>query len=171
MVALIPLLFYAFVRASYEEYRIAAELRGGSDMAGTVPQLRPNYEFEQLEKQLRKTDLKLRRTEQELDRYRAIFSDPSAKRQRDEKIARERCVEVAYQLFTFLKNRPYSDHAETVAAFKQRQQWKVDEVRGRMDELDLLTPLEQKILTFQPGDQLDKIELMVELLRKIGAEG
>lgn len=127
-------------------------------------------EIERLNKEIERRDRKIRNIAQEYDELRAKLSDPTTKRQRDERMARERCAEVAYQYFTFMQNRPYPDHAETVAAFKQRQQWKVDEARSRMEEQGLLTPLERQILTFREGDQLDKIEMMVELLRKLAAE-
>ena|SRR5215207_955502 len=71
LVVVIPLLFYAFVRASYEEYRAVIESHTGSGTAVMVPQPRPNREVERLEKQLR-------RTEQERDRLRAILADPTA---------------------------------------------------------------------------------------------
>ena len=52
LVALIPLLFYALVRASYEEYRAATEPHAGSGAAVLAPQWPPSRELEQLEEQV-----------------------------------------------------------------------------------------------------------------------
>jgi hypothetical protein len=102
LIALIPLLFYAFVRGSYEEYRAVTEPHTVGGTTIPVPQPRPSREIEQLEKQLRRTELELRRTKEERDRYRAIVSDPTAKRRREEERLYQRCVHVGNEIRNFL---------------------------------------------------------------------
>jgi hypothetical protein len=128
-------------------------------------------EIERLNKEIERRDKKLQAIGHDYDQLRAELSDPTAKRQREEQMARERCLEVSDELFAFLQGRPFVDPAETVAAFKQRQQWKVDEVRDRMDDQGLLTQREREALTFRSDNQLDKIEAMVELLARLGQGG
>ena len=160
LVALIPLLFYAFVRASYEEYRAATEPRvmGG---AATAAQAERDRKLEQLER-------RARRAEQEYEKLRASLADPTVKRQRDEKLVRGRSLEVAHDLLTFMHGRRYTDADETVARFRQRHQWKVDEVRERLEKQALLTDQERDTLTFRADDYPRKIEEMAETLRAIG---
>jgi hypothetical protein len=128
-------------------------------------QAEKNREVEQLEKRLRKT-------EQERDRYRTMLSDPTAKRRREEAMSRKRCLEVAHELFTFMRGRRYSNIDEIAAAFKARHEWKVNDLRDRMDKQGLLTLQERDTLTFRSsGYPIDQIDQMVETLRKIGTEG
>lgn len=128
-------------------------------------------EIERLNKEIERRDRKIRAIAEDYEELLAKLSDPTAERQRQERTARERCIEVSDEVFMFLKDRPFVDPAESVAAFEQRQQWKVDDVRDRMDKQGLLTQRERDILTFRSGDQLDKIEAIVEVLSRLGQGG
>lgn len=115
--------------------------------------------------QLRK---RLHRAEQERDRLRAMLSDPTAKKRRAEEMLRRRCIEVAYELHNFVHARKYTDSNETVARFNQRHEWKVNELRNRLNEQELLTPQEHDTLTLHADDYSHKIEEMMETLKTIG---
>jgi hypothetical protein len=162
LVVLIPLLFYAVVRAGYEEYRVATEPHTESDAAAKVPQPHPNREVERLRKQLRSA-------EQERDRYRALLADPTAKRRREEEMLRTRCVDMARDVHSFrdaLRYDPY--HPDTVERFKRRHYGKVTELREELDSRDWLTEEERESLTLSEGDGADKIERMEQVLVSIG---
>ena len=128
LVALIPLLFYAFVRASYEEYRAAIESHTESGAATMRPQPQSNPEVERLQKQLR-------RTEQELDRYRAIESDPTAKQEREDEVLKGRCLDLAETLGHFAIARRNEYDPETIIRFKLRYEPRVTKLRDDLQRI------------------------------------
>jgi hypothetical protein len=151
-------------------------LLGVAFLRGATPQTQSVSSIQQSEttqaakdREIERLQKRLNRTEQERDRYRDILADPTAKKQRDERMARSRSLEVAQELQIFWNARKYSDPGETVASFRQRQEWKVNDVRGRLDELKMLTPRESDDLTFRPDHSYpDRIEKMIGILRNIG---
>ncbi len=120
-----------------------------------------NQELEQLRKSFR-------RIQQERDRLRARLSDPTAARRLEDERLRRRCLEVAHELQNFMRIGRHVDSNELVARFQQRHEWKVNELRNRLDEQAWLTPQERDALTFHADDYSHKIDDMVITLKAIG---
>lgn len=122
------------------------------------------------DREVKQLEKRLRRTEEERDRYRAILSDPIAKRRRDEEILRQRCFDLAQEVSNFLIG--YSsknvDVNEAVARFQLRHEGNVTELRDELDKRGVLTATERQYLTLYDHDGLDKISAMEHTLRAIG---
>jgi len=109
-----------------------------------------------------------RRVQQERDRLRTRLSDPTAMRRLEDERLRRRCLEVAHEIENFMRIGDYVDPNELVARFRQRHEWKVNELRNRLDEQAWLTPQERDALTFHADDYSHKIYNMETTLRAIG---
>lgn len=130
-------------------------------LSGPMPQSEGNREVEQLRK-------KLHKAEQERDELRAFLADPTAKRQRDEKMLRRACLKVAQEVGVFARERRYKNDDETVNRFKQRHEDKVTKLRDELDQHGWLTAEEREALTFRADDHWRKIGYIAETLRSIG---
>jgi hypothetical protein len=133
--------------------------------------LRLGNENERLTKVVEQRDKNIHALRQGYEELAAKVTDPTANRQREERMARERCTEVAQELTTFWQSHQRTDSQEFIAIFQKRQEWKVNELRERLEKQGLLTTQERDILTFRSGDDLKKIEQIIFLLRKIGEGG
>lgn len=122
------------------------------------------------DRELERLGKKLRRTEQELDRYRAIVSDPTAKRQREEEMLRKRCGDLALEVRGFAqahKSQRYTDQQEAVERFRRRYYNRVEEAREELDGRGWLTDEERHTLTLSPQDGMDGIGRMADALGNI----
>jgi hypothetical protein len=131
----------------------------------------PTKEIERLNKEVEQRDSNIRALRQGYEEVLTKLSDPTANRQREERMARERCTEVAQELTMFWESHPRTGPHEFVAIFQKRQEWKVNELRERLEKQGLLTAHERDILTFRSGDDLAKIEQILFTLRKVGEGG
>lgn len=136
-----------------------------------TPIIGNDEEIGRLNKEVERRDRKIQALAQGYEQLLGKLTDPTANRQREERMARERCTEVAQELTTFWQSHQRTDSQEFIAAFQKRQEWKVNELRERIEQQGLLTAQERDTLTFRSGDGPDKIEQIVFLLRKIGEGG
>jgi hypothetical protein len=120
------------------------------------------------ERELEQLQKSFRRIQQERDRLRSRLSDPTAVRRLEDERLRRRCLEVAHELQNFMRRGGHIDRNELVARFQQRHEWKVNELRNRLDEQAWLTPQERDTLTFRADDYSHKIDDMVTTLKDIG---
>ena len=125
-------------------------------------------EITQLHQQNEKLVKRLRRTEQERDKLREKLADPTAMRRHNEQILQRRCLEVAQELENFMRGRGYASPDETVAAFTQRHEWKVNQLRDELRKQGWLTVQERDILTFRDGAPPHIIVAMAATLKDIG---
>lgn len=160
LVALIPLLFYAFVRASYEEYRAVV----------APPAARPTATQSDRDRKLEQLERRALRAEQERDKLRSFLADPTAKRRREEAMLRERCIDLAGEVRNFVRGYGgmYDNEPETVQRFKRRHYDKVTELRDELDRRGWLTTEEREALTLSPYGGTYEIKSMAELLGSIG---
>lgn len=137
-------------------------------MPETEPSSQPVAPDPTAGKEAERLKARLQKVEQENKRLRASLADPTAERERKEGLARRRALEVAQDLQKFWNARKYTDYYETVARFRQRHEWKVDEVRERLEGQKRITDQERDTLTFRVDDPPDKIREMAEILRAVG---
>lgn len=124
-------------------------------------------EHEREHEQLRDS---FRRVQLERDRLRARLSDPTAAKKLEDERLRRRCMEVSHELQNFMRIGQHQpvDRNQLVARFQQRHEWKVNEVRDRLDEQAWLTPQERDTLTFRADDHSYRIDEIAAALRDIG---
>jgi hypothetical protein len=162
-----------FALLMFINYRERRTVSSSSEASASTPMLEStaSKEVERLTKEVEQRDKNIRALRQGYEELAAKLSDPTANRQREERMVRERCTEVATELTVFWQSHQRTGPQEFVAVFQKRQEWKVSELRERLDEQGLLTTQERDILTFRSGDDLNKIEQIIFLLRKIGDGG
>lgn len=122
-------------------------------------------EHEREHEQLRNS---FRRVQQERDRLRARLSDPTAAKKLEDERLRRRCMEVSHELQNFMRIGQHVDRNQLVVRFQQRHEWKVNEVRDRLDGQAWLTSQERDTLTFRADDYSYKIDEIAAALRDIG---
>jgi hypothetical protein len=164
------ILVLGFFLLMWDRYAKPSETESLSQNTPTLDST-TSKEIERLNKEVERRDRKIQALTQGHEQLLGKLTDPTANRQREERIARERCTEVAEELTVFWQSHRRTDAQEFVATFQKRQEWKLDELRERIEKQGLLTTQERDTLTFRSGDGLDKIEQMIFLLRKIGEGG
>ena len=130
-----------------------------------APHPQPSQELERLK-------ARLRRTEQERDRYRALLADPDATRRREEDRLRQRCIDLAREVHSFAQAhrgaRFQHEIKEAVERFRLRHGAKVTQIRDELDGRGWLTAQEREGLTLSAKDGVSKIGAMAEVLAHIG---
>lgn len=111
---------------------------------------------------------KLRTVEKDFDELRAKLANPDARARDAERKLKTDALQVAHELNVFLNGRGYADEQGTVDRFKQRHKHKVDTIRDRLDQNEMLTADERENLTFREGDGRHKIKNMESTLVFIG---
>jgi len=162
------LMLLGFLLLLYAGYRQQARQSTQSvsvvQQAGTS-EAEKTREVEQLQK-------RLRRTEQERDRYHAMLADPTAKRQHDEEMLRRRCFDLAQEVRSFAAAHKWPSflrEREAVKRFRRRHYEKVTELRDELDKREWLTAEEREALTLFEPDGMDKIGQMAKVLDSIAS--